>query len=220
MTKWNHFHVCGRLPAYLVGRVNARTQGWGAFSAHPDRSVVRSRRLGIYGVFCDSFSWFLSDQPSDFAFQGKDHSRKPNEPLRRFVGPWEAAFRQHTCVQTDAQQGCGWTSLHDSLVSADIHPATANFCFVFFHLFGDSAYELAPRVHLQKLWSFLRPTFVNFLKNARHFSLWTVDHKPAINHRPSFKVYASFSLKRRGCKLFNETFFTTGWEMEMEDAYQ
>ena len=46
----------------------------------------------------------------------------------------------------------------------------ANVCFVFFYFFSDSAHEHVPVVHLQKLWPFQRPAFVNFLNIAPDFS--------------------------------------------------
>lgn len=60
-------------------------------------------------------------------------------------------------------------SFHYRLVPVNLLAPTANFWFVFFHLFGDSAHELTPRVHLQKLWPFQRPAFENVLKSARDF---------------------------------------------------
>ena len=64
-----------------------------------------------------------------------------------------------------------WTAVSQMFCSA--HHRQISFArsfHLFFHLFGDSSHELAPWVHLQKLWPSQRPAFVNFLKTPRHFS--------------------------------------------------
>ena len=64
-----------------------------------------------------------------------------------------------------------WTAVRQMFYSA--HHSQISFArsfHLFFHLFGDSSHELAPWVHLQKLWPSQGPAFVNFLKTPRHFS--------------------------------------------------
>ena len=97
--------------------------------------------------------------------------REVTPPIRKIFGSRTASFRLHTGAWTGAQQGCGWI-LDDGLVAVNIHPPASNVWWVFFDLLGDNTNEFASRIHLQKLWPFQRPAFVNFLKSAWHLSLF------------------------------------------------
>ena len=148
------YQICGSFPsafkfAGLVQIVHNRRRGEPFFS-HRDRSVVRSRRLGINGFFFACFNRLLANQASDFADQGGDHSRKPNDPFRRSLALGQRHFDSILVSEQVLSKGAV-ESFHDRLVPVNIHPAALNVSFVFFHLFGDTTHELAPRIHLQKL---------------------------------------------------------------------
>ena len=110
--------------------------------------------------------WWLqqvfSDQPSDFAIQGGDHSRQPNDPFGRHLALEQPHFDSILVSEQELSKGAV-KSFHNRLILVNIYEPASNVCFVFLHLFGDSYHDLTPRVHLQKLWPFQRLAFVNYL---------------------------------------------------------
>ena len=97
--------------------------------------------------------------------------REATPPIRKDFGPWAASFRLHTGSRTGAKQGCGWI-FRRWPGRGEYPPSRLECSMCVFDLFGDTTLEFASMVHLQKLWLFQRPAFVNFLKSAWYLSLF------------------------------------------------
>ena len=60
-------------------------------------------------------------------------------------------------------------TFNNGLVAVNFSAPASDICFVFFHLFCDSAHEFAPRINLQHFWPRQRAALANVLKSFRNF---------------------------------------------------
>jgi len=67
-------------------------------------------------------------------------------------------------VPEQALSQCEVETFNNGLVAVNVNPPAPDICFVLFHLFCDSAHELAPWVNLQHLRPFERRVLVNLLQ--------------------------------------------------------
>jgi len=76
--------------------------------------------------------------------------RAPFDPRRRPLTRRQKHF--HGILMT--KQAFGERALkllNDTLISVNVRAPTANICFVIFHFFGHTSYELTLRINLQQL---------------------------------------------------------------------
>ena len=81
---------------------------------------------------------------------------------------WKPHFHGVLVPEQVLSQGALET-FNNGLVAVNFSAPASDICFVFFHLFCDSAHEFAPGVNLQHFWPRQRAAPVNCLKSIHNF---------------------------------------------------